>query len=132
MTREISFPKNDWRSLYFTPENLRDTLDRVDAVLEDVPAGMSLAELALRFILEHPVVSTTIPGMRKAPHVAENTVRLGRPTTRGGPDGRTPQASVGPHTRHSVTRNMGGPARRTEDGGRRTGGRRTWRTEDLR
>ena len=34
---------------------------------------MTLAELALRFILEHPVVSTTIPGMRKAPHVAENT-----------------------------------------------------------
>jgi aryl-alcohol dehydrogenase-like predicted oxidoreductase len=34
---------------------------------------MTLPELALRFILEHPVVSTTIPGMRKAAHVTENT-----------------------------------------------------------
>ena len=73
MTRDMTFPANDWRSLYFTPANLRDTLDRVERLQDDVPNGMSLAELALRFILEHPVVSTTIPGMRKAPHVAENT-----------------------------------------------------------
>jgi aryl-alcohol dehydrogenase-like predicted oxidoreductase len=73
MTRDMTFPKNDWRSLYFTPDNLRDTLDRVDALQKDVPAGMTTAELALRFILEHPVVATTIPGMRKDAHVAENT-----------------------------------------------------------
>ena len=30
---------------------------------------MTMPELALRFILEQPVVSTTIPGMRKASHV---------------------------------------------------------------
>ena len=73
MTRDMTFPANDWRSLYFTPENLNDTLDRVDALALDVPAGMSLAALALRFILEHPAVSTTIPGMRKQSHVDENT-----------------------------------------------------------
>jgi aryl-alcohol dehydrogenase-like predicted oxidoreductase len=73
MSRDMTFPSNDWRSLYFTPDNLRDTLDRVDALQLDVPAGMTVAELALRFILEHPVVSTTIPGMRKTAHVAENT-----------------------------------------------------------
>jgi len=28
--------------------------------------------MALRFILSHPAVSTTIPGMRKANHVREN------------------------------------------------------------
>ena len=73
MTRDMTFPSNDWRSLYFTPDNLRETLDKVEALQKDVPAGMTLAELALRFILEHPVVSTTIPGMRKTSHVAENT-----------------------------------------------------------
>jgi len=73
MTRDMTFPANDWRSLYFTPENLNETLDRVDRLAEDVPAGMSLAALALRFILEHPVVSTTIPGMRRQSHVDENT-----------------------------------------------------------
>ncbi len=73
MTREMTFPDDDWRSLYFTPENLRETLDRVDRIMEDVPVGMTLPELALRFAIEHPVVATTIPGMRKAAHVAENT-----------------------------------------------------------
>jgi len=73
MTLDMTFPANDWRSLYFTPENLRETLDRVDALQQDIPAGMTLPELALRFILDSPVVSTTIPGMRKPAHVAENT-----------------------------------------------------------
>lgn len=73
MSRDMTFPPGDWRGLYFTPENLRETLDRVDRLARDVPEGMTLPELALRFILEHPAVSTTIPGMRKAPHVAQNT-----------------------------------------------------------
>jgi aryl-alcohol dehydrogenase-like predicted oxidoreductase len=30
---------------------------------------MDLPEFALRFILEHPAVSTTIPGMRRPHHV---------------------------------------------------------------
>jgi len=33
---------------------------------------MDLPELALRYILEHPAVTTTIPGMRKARHVERN------------------------------------------------------------
>ncbi len=33
---------------------------------------MDLPELALRFILAHPSVSTTIPGMRKRRHVGRN------------------------------------------------------------
>jgi aryl-alcohol dehydrogenase-like predicted oxidoreductase len=33
---------------------------------------MSLPEMALRFILSNPVVSTTITGMRKPDHVREN------------------------------------------------------------
>jgi aryl-alcohol dehydrogenase-like predicted oxidoreductase len=33
---------------------------------------MSLPEMALRFILSNPTVSTTIPGMRKPEHVRQN------------------------------------------------------------
>ena len=36
------------------------------------PAGMTMSEMALRFILGEPAVSTIIPGMRKPSHVRSN------------------------------------------------------------
>jgi aryl-alcohol dehydrogenase-like predicted oxidoreductase len=33
---------------------------------------MTLPDLALRFILDHPAVTTTIPGMRRVRHVEQN------------------------------------------------------------
>lgn len=73
MRADMTWPAGDWRNLYFTPENLRETLARVDAIVPDVPEGMTLPDLALRFILEHPQVATTIPGMRTLHHVDQNT-----------------------------------------------------------
>jgi len=72
MTRETKFPAGDWRAGYFNPENLRNTMDRVDRLREDLPEGMSLPELAIRFILAEPAVSTIIVGMRKPEHVRAN------------------------------------------------------------
>ena len=72
MTLETRFPNGDWRAGYFGPENLPRTIERVDKLKEIVPPGMTLPEMALRFILSHPVVSTTIAGMRKAEHVKQN------------------------------------------------------------
>jgi aryl-alcohol dehydrogenase-like predicted oxidoreductase len=72
MTLADTWPPEDWRNLYFTPENLRATLARVERVKDDVPAGMDMPELALRFILHHPAVSTVIPGMRTERHVERN------------------------------------------------------------
>lgn len=72
MTLETRFPKGDWRAGYFGPENLPKTIERVEKVKKVVPAGMTLPEMALRFILSHPAVSTTIPGMRKPEHVRQN------------------------------------------------------------
>jgi len=74
MTLETRFPKGDWRAGYFGPENLPKTIRRVDKLKEVVPEGMTLPEMALRFILSHPAVSTTIAGMRKADHVRQNIV----------------------------------------------------------
>jgi aryl-alcohol dehydrogenase-like predicted oxidoreductase len=72
MTRQTKFPAEDWRSRYFNPENLARTLERVDRLKAILPPGMSLPEMALRFTLSHPAVSTTIVGMRKLKHVLEN------------------------------------------------------------
>jgi len=72
MTLETRFPAGDWRSSYFGPENLPATIERVERLKQLLPPGMSLPEMAFRFILSHPVVSTTIPGMRKPEHVRQN------------------------------------------------------------
>lgn len=72
LTKESRWPEGDWRNRYFTRENLLPTLDRVATLKKIVPPGMTLPELALRFILQHPTVSTVIPGMRKPSHVAAN------------------------------------------------------------
>jgi len=79
LTRDSHWPEGDWRNTYFVPENLSATLDRVEALRPLVPAGMTMAELALQFILEEPTVSTVIPGMRKLRHVESNCAVSGRP-----------------------------------------------------
>lgn len=72
MSVGMTWPQGDWRNLYFSPDKLPAILQRVDALREDVPAGMSMPELALRFILANPTVSTVIPGMRRKLHVETN------------------------------------------------------------
>jgi aryl-alcohol dehydrogenase-like predicted oxidoreductase len=72
MTAQTKFPPNDWRARYFGPENLPETIARVEELKKIVPAGMTLPEMALRFILSNPDVSTTIIGMRKHDHVKQN------------------------------------------------------------
>ena len=72
LTPGMTWPDGDFRNLYFTPENLRDTLKRVEPLQHLVPDGTDLAELALRFVLENAAVATTIPGMRRPVHVERN------------------------------------------------------------
>ena len=72
LTAASTWPDGDWRNTYFNREHLAATLERVDRLRPLVPDGMDLPELALRFILEHPAISTTIPGMRRPEHVERN------------------------------------------------------------
>lgn len=72
MTLATKFPADDWRSRYFSQENLKPTIERVEKLKRILPEGMSLPEMALRFILASPDVSTTIVGMRSPEHVAAN------------------------------------------------------------
>lgn len=72
LTLESTFEEGDWRRRYFTPEHLKASVGRAEALKKILPEGMSLPALALRFILHHPAVSTVIPGMRQLPHVEAN------------------------------------------------------------
>ena len=72
MTLETSFPADDWRSRYFGPANLAKTLARVEKLKSVLPPSITLPQMALRFVLSNPTVSTTIIGMRKPDHVRQN------------------------------------------------------------
>jgi aryl-alcohol dehydrogenase-like predicted oxidoreductase len=73
LTKDSKWPEGDWRNVYFSPDNLLPTIERVKALKPIAErAGMQLPDLALRFILGNPVVSTIIPGMRKLSHVESN------------------------------------------------------------
>jgi aryl-alcohol dehydrogenase-like predicted oxidoreductase len=72
LTKDSRWPRGDWRNSYFVPENLLPTLERVERLRPLVPAGTTMADLAMRFILDNPDVTTVIPGMRKLKNVESN------------------------------------------------------------
>jgi aryl-alcohol dehydrogenase-like predicted oxidoreductase len=72
LTLESKWPAADWRNTYFVAENLNATVARVDELKKIKRGGISLAEMALRFILNNKDVSTIIPGMRKIANVETN------------------------------------------------------------
>jgi aryl-alcohol dehydrogenase-like predicted oxidoreductase len=72
LTLDSRWPERDWRNTYFNAENLKATIERVDKLKKILPAGMSLPEMAIRFILSNRDVSTAIVGMRRPEHVRAN------------------------------------------------------------
>jgi aryl-alcohol dehydrogenase-like predicted oxidoreductase len=72
LTKDSKWPEGDWRNSYFVPENLISSIEHAEALMPFVPEGMTMSEMALRFILGEPTVCTIIPGMRKPAHVRTN------------------------------------------------------------
>jgi aryl-alcohol dehydrogenase-like predicted oxidoreductase len=72
LTLNSHWPAGDWRNGYFVPENLAASVAHANALKPLIPAGMTMPEMALRFILANPDVSTIIPGMRKLKNVESN------------------------------------------------------------
>jgi aryl-alcohol dehydrogenase-like predicted oxidoreductase len=72
LTLKSKWPKGDWRNTYFVPENLKASVQHAEALRPLIPAGVSMPEMALRFILSNPDISTIIPGMRKLKNVEAN------------------------------------------------------------
>lgn len=73
ITPDTSFPEKDWRNKYFRDDRKKQVWERVESLQRLLDGeARSLPELALRFCLSHPTVSTVIPGMRTANHVQSN------------------------------------------------------------
>jgi aryl-alcohol dehydrogenase-like predicted oxidoreductase len=72
LTLDSKWPKGDWRNTYFVPENLKASVEHAEALRPVIPAGMTMPEMALRFILSNPDVGTVIPGMRKLKNTEMN------------------------------------------------------------
>lgn len=67
------FPAGDWREEYFAGDRRAEVERRGQALAELLDDRVrTLPELALRFCLSAPEVSTVIPGMRRAAHVRQN------------------------------------------------------------
>jgi aryl-alcohol dehydrogenase-like predicted oxidoreductase len=74
------FPESDFRNYYFRGDRKKQVADRVRAIVGDL--GMEdvnrLPEVAIRFCLSHPAVSTVIPGMRTISSVDSNVMASGQ------------------------------------------------------
>jgi aryl-alcohol dehydrogenase-like predicted oxidoreductase len=70
---DTTFPEGDFRRRYFRDGRLQEVDEHVRALLEDLGIEREeLPELALRYVLSHPAVSTVIPGMRSVRNVERN------------------------------------------------------------
>ena len=74
ITPDTAFPEGDFRNVYFSGEHsVAATDEHVRAILDDLGIEREeLPELALRYVLSHPAVSTVIPGMRSVRNVERN------------------------------------------------------------
>jgi aryl-alcohol dehydrogenase-like predicted oxidoreductase len=67
------FPEGDFRNDYFRDDRLQQVDDHVEAILADLGIEREqLPEVALRYVLSRPEVSTVIPGMRTVRNVERN------------------------------------------------------------
>ena len=73
ITESTEFESDEFRAFYFRDGRKKQVVERVSALqadLKDVPG--SLPEIALRFCITPPAVTTVIPGMRQVRNVESN------------------------------------------------------------
>jgi aryl-alcohol dehydrogenase-like predicted oxidoreductase len=70
---DTTFPDGDFRNSYFGGDRREQVWEHVEAITSDLGLEVDdLPELALRFCLSHPAVSTVIAGMRSLRNVEAN------------------------------------------------------------
>ena len=70
---ETTFDEGDFRNDYFRGDRKREVQERVRAIVGELGASEDeIAEIALRYVLSNPAVSTVIPGMRSVRNVERN------------------------------------------------------------
>ena len=67
-----SFPPGDFRNQYFKGDRKKQVREHVDDLRRDLGPHANLPEIALRFCLSDPAVSTVIPGMRRVRNAEAN------------------------------------------------------------
>lgn len=73
ITPKTTFPEGDFRNNYFKDHRKKEVEEHANRLKTVLGAeAKTLPELALRYTLSNPVVSTVIPGMRKPNHVEMN------------------------------------------------------------
>jgi aryl-alcohol dehydrogenase-like predicted oxidoreductase len=73
ITEETVFDPKEFRAFYFRGDRKKQVVEHVAALQKDLAAqNGSLAEIALRFTISDPAVSTVIPGMRTVRNVERN------------------------------------------------------------
>jgi aryl-alcohol dehydrogenase-like predicted oxidoreductase len=69
-----TFEKDDFRRHYFAGDRLDRSVKRVERIRKAFgDSGYSLPQLALKFALSHPAVSTVIPGIRNREQALQNS-----------------------------------------------------------
>ena len=71
LDEHTKFPRGDFRDWYFRGDRKKQVVEHVNALRKDL-GDDNLPEVALRFCLSHPAVSTVIPGMRTRHHAESN------------------------------------------------------------
>ncbi len=76
---DTQFEADEFRAFYFRGDRKRDVVEHIKA-LEDALQGTegALAEVALRFCLSNPAVSTVIPGMRRVKNAEANAAAVNK------------------------------------------------------
>jgi aryl-alcohol dehydrogenase-like predicted oxidoreductase len=73
ITPETTFEEGDFRNDYFRGDRKKEVYERVRAIVAELGVTEDeVAEVALRYVLSHPAVSTVIPGMRSVRNVERN------------------------------------------------------------
>jgi aryl-alcohol dehydrogenase-like predicted oxidoreductase len=73
ITPETTFDEEDFRNHYFRGDRKEQVYERVRAIVSELGVTEDeVAEVALRYVLSHPVISTVIPGMRSVRNVERN------------------------------------------------------------
>ena len=90
---DTEFPDGDFRHRYFGGDRKQQVWERAQAVATDMEVPVDeLAEVALRYCVTHPAVSTAIPGMRTVRNVERNVAAVER-----GPLSEQQVAALRPH-----------------------------------
>lgn len=101
ITEDTKFAEQDFRNYYFRGDHKKQVVEHVNALRRDLGnVDGSLPDVALRFCLSNPAVSTVIPGMRDIRHAESNLAAAGK--------GSLDQQTISVLRRHAWDKNFYG------------------------